>query len=296
MRKKWFVSILALLLVVVVAGCAGGARKKVVVASKPHTEQYILAEMLAQLIEKHSDIKVERKFGIGGGTANIHPAMVKGDVDIYPEYTGTGWLYVLKREPLSDAQAVYRQVGEEYRRQFKIKWLGLYGFNNTYALAVPRALAEKWQLETFSDLARHSDAFTFGAEYDFFEREDGYNGLVKAYGFRFKGRKDMDIGLKYEAVKSGQVNVINAFSTDGQLQQYQMKVLRDDRNYFPTYYAATLVREETLQKYPELEGVLNRLSGKISDQEMTDLNYQVEIDKKEPAAVATQYLQRKGLL
>lgn len=296
MRRKWFVSILALLLVVVVAGCAGGARKKVVVASKPHTEQYILAEMLAQLIEKHSDIKVERKFGIGGGTANIHPAMVKGEVDIYPEYTGTGWLYVLKREPLSDAQAVYRQVGEEYRRQFKIKWLGLYGFNNTYALAMPRALAEQWQLETFSDLARHSDAFTFGAEYDFFEREDGYNGLVKAYGFRFKGRKDMDIGLKYEAVKSGQVNVINAFSTDGQLQQYQMKVLRDDRNYFPTYYAATLVKEETLQKYPELEGVLNRLSGKISDQEMTDLNYQVEIDKKEPAAVATQYLQRKGLL
>ncbi len=296
MRRKWFVSILALLLVVVVAGCAGGARKKVVVASKPHTEQYILAEMLAQLIEKHSDIKVERKFGIGGGTANIHPAMVKGEVDIYPEYTGTGWLYVLKREPLSDAQAVYRQVGEEYRRQFKIKWLGLYGFNNTYALAMPRALAEQWQLETFSDLARHSDAFTFGAEYDFFEREDGYNGLVKAYGFRFKGRKDMDIGLKYEAVKSGQVNVINAFSTDGQLQQYQMKVLRDDRNYFPTYYAATLVKEETLQKYPELEGVLNRLNGKISDQEMTDLNYQVEIDKKEPAAVATQYLQRKGLL
>lgn len=296
MRRKWFVSILALLLVVVVAGCAGGAKKKVIVASKPHTEQYILAEMLAQLIEKHSDIKVERKFGIGGGTANIHPAMVKGEVDIYPEYTGTGWLYVLKREPLSDAQAVYRQVGEEYRRQFKIKWLGLYGFNNTYALAVPRTLAEQWQLETFSDLARHSDAFTFGAEYDFFEREDGYNGLVKAYDFRFKGRKDMDIGLKYEAVKSGQVNVINAFSTDGQLQQYRMKVLRDDRNYFPTYYATTLVREETIQKYPELEGVLNRLSGKISDQEMTDLNYQVEIDKKEPAAVATQYLQRKGLL
>ena len=296
MRRKWFVSILALLLAVVVAGCAGGAKKKVVVASKPHTEQYILAEMIAQLIEKHSDIKVERKLGIGGGTANIHPAMVKGEVDIYPEYTGTGWLYVLKREPLSDAQAVYRQVGEEYRRQFKIKWLGLYGFNNTYALAVPRALAEKWQLETFSDLSRHSDAFTFGAEYDFFEREDGYNGLVKAYGFRFKGRKDMDIGLKYEAVKSGQVNVINAFSTDGQLQQYQMKVLRDDRNYFPTYYAATLVREETLQKYPELEGVLNRLNGKISDQEMTELNYQVEIDKQEPAAVAAQYLQRKGLL
>ena len=289
-------SIMAVLLALCITGCSGGEKKSVVVASKPHTEQFILAEMISQLIEKHSQIKVERKFGIGGGTANIHPAMVKGEIDIYPEYTGTGWLYVLKREPLADAQEVYQKVSDEYHRQFNIKWLGMYGFNNTYALAVPKELAEKWHLETFSDLAQYSNRMTLGAEYDFFEREDGYNGMVRAYGFQFKGRKDMDIGLKYEAIKSGQVDVINAFSTDGQLQQYQMKVLRDDRNYFPTYYAATLVREETLKKFPELENVLNRLRGQINDQEMTEMNYQVEIAKKEPAAVAKQFLQRKGLL
>ena len=296
MNKKWMIAMAILLVAACAAGCVGGAKKQVVVASKPHTEQYILAEMIAQLIEKHTDIKVERKFGIGGGTANIHPAMLKGEIDIYPEYTGTGWLYVLKREALADSQEVYRQVGEEYQRQFHIKWLGLYGFNNTYALAVPRALAQERKLETFSDLAHQSGDFTLGAEYDFFEREDGYNGLINAYGFQFKGHKDMDIGLKYEAVKSSQVNVINVFSTDGQLQQYHMKVLRDDQQYFPTYYAATLVREETLKKYPELEPVLNSLSGQINDQEMTELNYQVEVEKKEPAAVAAQFLQRKGLL
>ena len=144
---KWISSIMAVLLALCITGCSGGEKKSVVVASKPHTEQFILAEMISQLIEKHSQIKVERMFGIGGGTANIHPAMVKGEIDIYPEYTGTGWLYVLKREPLADAQEVYQKVSDEYHRQFNIKWLGMYGFNNTYALAVPKELAEKWKDE-----------------------------------------------------------------------------------------------------------------------------------------------------
>ena len=286
---------LSLFILFILAGCATDQRK-VVIASKPHTEQYIIAEMLTQLIEKHTAIKVEKKFGIGGGTANIHPAMLAGEIDIYPEYTGTGWLYVLKNDPIHNPGELYSKVSKEYMEKFNIKWLGLYGFNNTYALAVNKSLAEKLQLKTSTDLAKVSPELVFGAEYDFFEREDGLLGLEKKYKFMFKDTREMDIGLKYDAIHSGQVDVINVFSTDGLLKKYELKVLQDDREFFPRYQAATLVRNETLKKYPEIETVLSKLTGQINDQEMTELNYQVEVEKKEPATTARDFLQKKGLL
>lgn len=276
-------------------GC-GAEQKKVTIASKPHTEQYILAEMLTQLIEGHSSIKVEKKLGIGGGTANIHPAMLKGEIDIYPEYTGTGWLYVLKKDPLKEGSTLYENVSKEYLDQFNIKWLGLYGFNNTYALAVHTSLAQKHHLDTITDLGKMSQGLIFGAEYDFYEREDGLKGLEKKYGLQFKNKKEMDIGLKYDGIHSGQVDVINAFSTDGLLKKYELTILKDDQEFFPRYQAATLIRNETLKKYPEIEKVLSKLTGQISDQEMTELNYNVEVEKKEPAAVAREFLKKKGLL
>ena len=295
MIKKGFILLLSIVTICILTGC-GVDQKKVVIASKPHTEQYIVAEMLTQLIETHTQIKVEKKLGIGGGTANIHPAMLKGEIDIYPEYTGTGWLYVLKNEPLNSPAELYYNVSAEYGEKFNIKWLGLYGFNNTYALAVNKDLAEKFQLNTLTDLAKVSPRLIFGAEYDFYEREDGLKGLEKKYGLTFKNTKEMDIGLKYDAIHSAQVDVINVFSTDALLKKYELKVLQDDREFFPRYQAATLVRNETLKEYPEIETVLSKLTGQINDQEMTDLNYQVEIEKQEPAAVAKKFLQKKGLL
>jgi glycine betaine/choline ABC-type transport system substrate-binding protein len=282
-------------MIFILTGCGTG-QKTVVIASKPHTEQYILAEMLTQLIEAHTTIKVEKKLGIGGGTANIQPAILKGEIDIYPEYTGTGWLYVLKNDPIEDPAELYDNVSNEYKEKFNIKWLGLYGFNNTYALAVNKDLAEKYQLKTITDLAKVSQGLTFGAEYDFYEREDGLKGLEKKYGLQFKNTKEMDIGLKYDAIHSDQVDVINVFSTDGLLKKYDLKVLQDDKEFFPSYQAATLVRNETLKKYPEIEAALSKLTGQINDQEMTELNYQVEIEKQEPAVVAREFLQKKGLL
>ena len=288
--------ILLTALMMTFVACTPQSQKTVVVASKPHAEQYILAEMISLLIETHTDITVEKKIGIGGGTANIHPAMMNGEIDIYPEYTGTGLLFVLKDDLIVDPAELYDSVKSRYMEEYNLQWMGLYGFNNTYALTVKGPTAEKYNLETYEDLALASKDLVFGAEYDFFEREDGYEALKNTYGFEFKDTKEMDIGLKYEALESDEVDVINAFSTDGLIKQYGLKVLKDSKNFFPSYQAATVIRKETLDKYPELEGVLEKLTGQISDEEMIQMNYEVEKENKDPKDVAQQFLKQKGLI
>ena len=288
--------ILLTALMMTFVACTPQSQKTVVVASKPHAEQYILAEMISLLIETHTDITVEKKIGIGGGTANIHPAMMNGEIDIYPEYTGTGLLFVLKDDLIVDPAELYDSVKSRYMEEYNLQWMGLYGFNNTYALTVKGPTAEKYNLETYEDLALASKDLVFGAEYDFFEREDGYEALKNTYGFEFKDTTEMDIGLKYEALESDQVDVINAFSTDGLIKQYGLKVLKDSKNFFPSYQAATIIRKGTLDKYPELEGVLEKLTGQISDEEMIDMNYQVEKENKDPKDVAEKFLKDKGLI
>jgi len=295
MKRLISLGLILVLLMVLFAGCQT-EEKKVVIASKPHSEQYILAEMLTQLIESHTDIMVEQKLGIGGGTANIHPAVLAGEIDIYPEYSGTGWLFVLKEDLINDPDELYMAVTDQYKADFDIVWLDRYGFNNTYALAVSGPIAEEFQLETYTDLVDKSPMLVFGAEYDFYEREDGYPGLEAVYGFDFKEKKELDIGLKYEAIGSGEIDVVNAFSTDGLLKQYDLKVLADDQNFFPSYQAATLIRQETLDKYPELKDVLNKLAGQISDDEMIELNYMVEKENQDPKEVAKKFLEEKGLI
>lgn len=294
--KRILAGLILTAILLTLTACSSQEPKTVVIASKPHSEQYILAEMLSLLIENHTDIKVEKKLGIGGGTSNIHPAMLSGDFDIYPEYTGTGLLFVLKEDLITDSDELYKRVQDRYLEEYNIKWLGLYGFNNTYALAVKESTAQTYNLETYDDLALASKDLVFGAEYDFFERDDGYEALKDVYGFEFKDTKEMDIGLKYEAIGSDEVDVINAFSTDGLIKQYNLKVLEDNKNFFPAYQAATLIRKETLDKYPELEGVLEKLTGQISDDEMIQMNYQVEKENMDPRDVAEQFLKAKGLI
>lgn len=294
--KRILAGLILTAILLTLTACSSQEPKTVVIASKPHSEQYILAEMLSLLIENHTDIKVEKKLGIGGGTSNIHPAMLRGDFDIYPEYTGTGLLFVLKEDLITDSDELYKRVQDRYLEEYNIKWLDLYGFNNTYALAVKESTAQTYNLKTYDDLALASKDLVFGAEYDFFERDDGYEALKDAYGFEFKDTKEMDIGLKYEAIGSDEVDVINAFSTDGLIKQYNLKVLEDNKNFFPAYQAATLIRKETLDKYPELEEVLEKLTGQISDDEMIQMNYQVEKENMDPRDVAEQFLKAKGLI
>lgn len=294
MLKKMIAFTLIFLLMFSIIGC-NKEEKKVVIASKPMTEQYVIAEMLKLLIEANSDIAVELKLGIGGGTSNIQPAMEKGEIDIYPEYTGTGWMFVLKEELINNSEELYKSVKKAYEEQYGIKWTGLYGFNDTYGLAIKKELADKLNIKTYSDLALKSDSLTLGAEYDFYEREDGYPGLSEIYGFRFDNKTELDIGLKYQAISTDQVDVINVFSTDGRLKEKGLVVLQDDKNFFPPYFAATLVREETLKEYPELEKILEMMTGLISNEDMIEMNYLVEIDKKDPKEVAREFLEKKGL-
>lgn len=292
--KKIIICILLVLVMLFSFGCAQ-QEKTVVIASKPFTESYILAEMLTLLIEANTDITVEQKLGIGGGTSNIHPAMIAGEIDIYPEYTGTGWLFVLKNELINDPQELFMATKAAYETEYEIIWSQLYGFNDTYGIAVKQELADTLGLATYSDLAAVSADLNLGAEYDFYEREDGYPGLEAVYGFDFGKTTELDIGLKYEAISSDQVDVINIFSTDGRLKAEGLVVLRDDLNFFPSYFAATLIRKQTLDKYPELVAVLAMLDGQISDEEMTYLNYLVDIENADPKDVAMDFLKSKGL-
>lgn len=271
-------------------------RQKIVIASKPMTEQYIITEMLIKLIEKDHDVEIEYIQGVGGGTSNIHPGMIKGEIDIYPEYTGTGWMFVLKQDLINDPAALYKEVKEFYRDEFGIVWSGLYGFNDTYGIGIKSDIAKQLNLETYSDLAKVSDQLILGAEYDFYEREDGYPGLEAVYGFNFKEKAELDIGLKYQAVGASKVDLINIFSTDGRLKEYNLKVLEDDKNFFPSYFCATLVREDTLSRIPGLDKTLEKMTGIISNDEMTEMNYMVEIEKKDPVKVAEDFLISKGLL
>ena len=269
--------------------------KTINIATKPMTEGYILGQMLTELIEQDTDLKVNITNGVGGGTSNIHPAIVKGEFDLYPEYTGTSWEAVLKKEDSYD-ESKFDELQKEYKEKYNLEYVNLYGFNNTYGLAVNKDIAEKYNLKTYSDLAKVSNNLIFGAEYDFFEREDGYKELQKVYNVDFKKKIDMDIGLKYQAMKDKKIDVMVIFTTDGQLAISDVVVLEDDKKMYPSYRAGTVVRSEILSKYPELKPVLEKLNNILDDKTMADLNYQVESEGKKPEDVAREYLQEKGLL
>ena len=269
--------------------------KTINIATKPMTEGYILGQMLTELIEQDTDLKVNMTTGVGGGTSNIHPAMLKGEFDLYPEYTGTSWEAVLKKEGSYD-ESKFDELQKEYKEKYNLEYVNLYGFNNTYGLAVNRDIAEKYNLKTYSDLVAVSNNLIFGAEYDFFEREDGYKELQKVYNVDFKKKIDMDIGLKYQAMKDKKIDVMVIFTTDGQLAISDVVVLEDDKKMYPSYRAGTVVRSEILSKYPELKAVLEKLNNILDDKTMADLNYQVESEGKKPEDVAREYLQEKGLL
>lgn len=276
------------------AGCSGG--KSVTIGSKDFGENIVIGEMMAQLVEAKTDLKVNRKLNMGG-TFVCFEAIKNGDIDIYPEYTGTGLTAQLKRDVISDPDEVYQIVSEEFDKQFGVKWLEPLGFNNTYTLAVTDQVYQEYGVETFSDLAKVSENLVFGADHEFFNRQDGYDGLVETYGLEFKGDpKKMNVALKYQAIGSGDMDVTDAYATDGPIKQYNLKVLTDDQKFFPPYYAAPIIRNETLEKYPELEDVLNSLAGKIDDAAMTELNYNIDVEGQDVETVAKEFLKGNGLL
>ena len=287
---------LAVFLALVFAMLPGCDRKKSIhIATKPMTEQYILGEMLKLLIEQDTGTTVRITQGVGGGTSNIHPAMVKGEFDLYPEYTGTGWNAVLKKGGIYQ-EDMFAALQKGYISSFNLEWVGMYGFNNTFGLAVRKEIAEKYDLKTYSDLSAIAGQLVFGAEYDFFEREDGFKAVAKTYGLAFKKTMDMDIGLKYQAIGQKQIDVMNIFTTDGQLGAPGLVVLVDDKRLYPSYLCGTVVNGKTLRENPALKETLLKMTNILSDSEMAKLNYMVEIEKREPKAVAEAFLRQKKLL
>ena len=267
------------------------------IATKPMTEQFILGEMLKLVIEDTTDYSVELTKGIGGGTNNIMPAMESGDFDLYPEYTSSGYIMVLKHDSdgISD-EDMWKQLQKEYKDKYDMSWIGRYGFNNTYSLIVREEAAKKYNLTKTSQLAEVSDELVFGGNSDYIERKDGFHLLCDTYGLKFKDVKDIDIGLKYEALKKGDIDVSNGFTTDAQLSNDNVRVLEDDKHLQVNYFCSNVVRNDTLKSHPGLEEAIMKLDNSITDKEMASLNYKVEVEGKEDVQVAKDYLTEKGII
>ena len=298
MKKKLPAAAMAVLLLLSAAGCGApkGEAGPVKIATKPMTEQYILGEMLGLLIED-AGYTVEITKGIGGGTSNIQPAMEKGEFDLYPEYTSTGYVMVLDHDAagVTDDE-IWEALQTEYHDKYRMAWVGQYGFNNTFTVAVRAAAAEEYGIRTCSDLGRASGGLVFGGNPDYIERADGFNLLCETYGMDFKDVRDIDIGLKYAALASGDIDVTNAFTTDAQLAVADVVTLEDDLRLQVNYFCAPVVREGALEEYPGLEDALKKMEGILTDQEMAALNYQVEVEERGERDVARAFLASKGLL
>ncbi len=281
---------IALLCVLASGSLARGQDGVISVGSKNFTESEILAEIISQLIERETDLTVERRFPLGG-TNLCHAALVEGELDVYVEYTGTALLSILNADLVRDPDAVYRIVRDAYRDRFGLEWLAPIGFENTYALSTRGDLARERGWEQFSDLAGIAGELTLGTPNEFIERPDGYPGLVEAYGFSFGDVRELDPGLMYSAVAEGQVDVVTGFSTDGRILAYGLAVLRDDRRFFPPYYAAPVVRADTLRAHPELRAVLSRLDGTIDETLMARMNLAVDEGGRSSASVASEWIE-----
>lgn len=267
----------------------------ITIASKNFTEQIILGEMISQLIEAKTTIPVIRKFNLGS-TQVCQAALLRKEIDIYPEYTGSAYLIVLHGEQRLSPQDLYQYVSSTYFERFRILWLPTLGFNNTEALAVRFADERLKHVHTISELVLIAPHLCLGAPSEFLGRPDGVPGLQKDYNLSFHRIVEMDPCLMYKALKNGSVDVISAFSTDGRILAYDLRLLIDDRRFFPSYDACFLVREDAVVQFPELVPILHLLDGKISDIEMQKLNDAVDEKKEMPEAVAKAFLEKKGLL
>ena len=300
--KRLLAAVLILALALALTACTGGKTESdpgpVRIATKPMTEQYILGEMLGLLIEQ-AGYTVEITKGVGGGTNNIHPAMKSGEFDLYPEYTSSGWVLVLNHqaEGVDDGE-MFAQLKQEYQEKFNMTWVGMYGFNNTYTIAVRGDVAAEYGLENTSDLAAVAGNLSFGGNPDYIERQDGFPALCQTYGLDFGNVVDIDIGLKYQALSNGDIDVTNAFTTDAQLANPDTKLvtLADDKHLQVNYFCSTVVRQDALERFPGLEDVLMQMNGLLSEQEMASLNYKVEVEGLDELDVARDFLMQKGLL
>lgn len=272
--------------------CGCSSKPRIVVGSKNFTEQVILGEIVAQQIERRTGVPVERKLNLGG-TLLAHEALKGGSIDLYPEYTGTALTAVLQQGGVPDPGGVLAKVREGYRA-WSLTWMDPLGLNNTFAMVVRSELASARGLQTLSEASKHS--WRLGVGYEFVQRPDGLDGLRKAYDLRLQGAPlTMDLGLLYPALQAGKIDLAAANSTDGRLASGDFVVLRDDKQYFPPYECAVVVRDAAFQQFPELRAALAQLSGKIDADRMRKLNAAVDIEHRNVADVAREFLDGAAL-
>jgi osmoprotectant transport system substrate-binding protein len=280
---------------VLLLACGPPRENRIVIGSKNFTEQAILGEIFAQVIEAKTSLPVERRFYLAGSFI-CHQAILAGRIDIYPEYTGTALTAILKEKPQGNRDDVYRRVKAEYEKRFGLTLGAPLGFNDTFAIEIRGEDARALHLKTISQAAAYSPHWRPGFGYEFMERPDGFKGLAATYGLHFaEPPRIMDLGLLTRALKEKQVDLIAGNATDGLIPALDLFVLEDDRNYFPPYEAVAVVRQPTFALHPEVGAALAVLAGRVSDQEMQQMNYAVDGQHRDIKEVVREFLQRKGM-
>ena len=300
-RQKLVLAFASVLLVVlmgnsVVASMGGESENKhITIGGMDFTEQFTLVYLYKDYIEHETDIKVTPETNLGGSQV-CRGALKKGEIDMFVDYTGTIYVEVLQNEPNPDMQEVYEVCKDEMYKQNKFILLNQTGFNNTYTLATTKEISDKYKLTKLSDLKRVGSQLVSGTTLQFLNRQDCMGGLTDNYGITFKDSKGLDGTPRYTALENGEVDIIDAFGTDGLLKKFDLVVLKDDLNFFAPYYGVPVFREEVLKKYPELESVCNKLSSVLNDEIMMELNYRVDEKGEEPEDVARDFLESEGLI
>lgn len=281
---------------IVLPSCSPSHIDRIVVGSKNFTESFLLGEIVAQMIESHTQLKVDRRFYLAG-TYICQQAILAGRIDIYPEYTGTALTAILKEKAGGDKQDVYQRVKNEYEHRFGLTLGPPLGFNDTFAMEIRGEDARRLNVKTLSQAAAFAPHWRAGFGYEFMERPDGYRGLAATYGLHFaEPPRIMDLGLLARALKDNQIDLAVGNTTDGLIPALDLFVLEDNRHYFPPYEAVAVIRQQTLQQHPEVAQVLADLAGKLSDTEMQGLNYAVDGQHRDAEEVTHEFLKSKGLL
>jgi osmoprotectant transport system substrate-binding protein len=295
LRISAAICILLAVILLSILSCTSHSNR-IVIGSKNFTEQLILGELFAQIIEARTHLPVERRFYLAG-TFICQQAILAGRIDIYPEYTGTALTAVLKQNAGRDPQAVYQRVKQAYEQQFGLMLGRPLGFDNTFAIVIRGEEARRLQLHTISQAAPFAPKWRAGFGYEFMERADGYAGLVASYHLRFaEPPRIMDLGLLTRALKNRQVDLIAGNNTDGLIPALDLFALQDDHHYFPPYQAVAVMRQELATKHPEATSALDALAGTISDEDMRRLNYAVDGEHRDAAAVVREFLVERKLI
>ncbi|MEC1667233.1 choline ABC transporter substrate-binding lipoprotein OpuBC [Bacillus mojavensis] len=294
---KWMIG-LPLAVMLMLSGCSlpglsAASDQTIKIGAQSMSESEIIASMLGQLIEHHTDLKTTTIKNLGSNAVQ-QQALLNGEIDIAAtRYTGDALTGTLRMKPEKDPDKALSLTQREFKKRYNLKWYDSYGFDNTYAFTVSKKLADQYHLENVSDVKKWAPQLKLGVDNYWMKlKGNGYQDFTKTYGMTFGGTYPMQIGLVYDAVKSGKMDIVLAYSTDGRIKSYDLKMLKDDKQFFPPYDCSPVVPEQVLKEHPELESIIQKMIGKIDTATMQELNYEVDGNLKEPSVVAKEYLQK----